>query len=71
MNTLQIPIGAGDMSTAVFKYEVTPINAVYGIKKKSLYHFIVQVCAIVGGIFSMMGLLNTFTLRALDMLKSK
>ncbi|EGR31298.1 hypothetical protein IMG5_113580, partial [Ichthyophthirius multifiliis] len=50
-----------DIPQITFKYEVSPINIVYNTQKQSFYHFLVQVCAIVGGIFSVIGIINSLT----------
>jgi len=41
-----------------FHYEVSPIQASIEEKKRSFMHFITKVCAIVGGAFTLMSLVD-------------
>ncbi|KAJ1421187.1 endoplasmic reticulum vesicle transporter-domain-containing protein [Ochromonadaceae sp. CCMP2298] len=43
-----------------FTYEVSPIQAVFEEKRGGLLHFVTSCCAIVGGAFSVMGLVDVF-----------
>lgn len=47
------------MDSIYFKYQFSPVNMVYTIQKKTVYHFIVQLLAIVGGVFAVIGILNS------------
>jgi hypothetical protein len=73
------------MPSLHFNYEVNPINVIYNRKeKKNIYHFIVQVlynflckiklnklklCAIVGGVFAILGILNLIYLKISSLFK--
>ena len=41
-----------------FNYEISPVQAVFTEKKKTLISFITTVCAIVGGVYTVMGILD-------------
>jgi hypothetical protein len=42
-----------------FRYEFSPITVKFTEKRKSFSHFLVQICAIVGGVFTVLGLVNS------------
>jgi len=42
-----------------FRYEFSPITVKFADKRKSFSHFLVQVCAIVGGVFTVLGIVNS------------
>ncbi|KAL4480097.1 hypothetical protein ABPG74_020613 [Tetrahymena malaccensis] len=66
-----IPKEQTDIVQVSFNYLVSPINIVYQTKNKSVYNFIVQVCAIIGGIFCVFGIINSLTLNVIQSIKSK
>lgn len=39
-------------SQFILKYELTPISVVYSLQKVSLLEFLVQLCAVIGGFFT-------------------
>ena len=41
------------------RYEIAPIYVRYSMTKRSFIHFLVQVCAIIGGIFTVAGLIDS------------
>jgi hypothetical protein len=43
-----------------FNYEVSPIQALFERRRGGLLHFVTSCCAIVGGAFSVMGLVDVF-----------
>jgi hypothetical protein len=48
------------MSPAIwFRYQLTPITVKYTLRTKPLYHFITTVCAIVGGTFTVAGIVDS------------
>jgi len=42
-----------------FRYEFSPITVKFSERRKSFSHFLVQVCAIVGGVFTVLGIVNS------------
>lgn len=57
MSTLAPGSGRG-LPGVYFYYEVSPIQAFIEEKKRSWMHFVTSVCAIVGGAYSLMGLVD-------------
>ncbi|CAK9298850.1 unnamed protein product [Gordionus sp. m RMFG-2023] len=57
-----ISIGPTGPSTPAiwFNYDLNPFTVKYIEKAKPLYHFITTVCAIVGGVFTVAGLIDSF-----------
>jgi hypothetical protein len=47
----------------IFNYELSPIMVKFIEKQKSLIHFVTSCCAIIGGIFTIAGLLDAFLFR--------
>ena len=41
-----------------FRYDLSPVTVLYSQQEKSFFHFLVQLCAIVGGVFAVAGLLD-------------
>lgn len=48
---------------------MNPVSIKYSLKKKSTYHFIVQTLAIVGGVFSVLGILYHVANSVIDKVK--
>lgn len=47
-----------------FNFEISPMQIVYSEYRKSLTHFLTDVCSIVGGIFTVSGIIDSFLYRA-------
>lgn len=43
-----------------FRYDLSPVTVKFSQVQESFFHFIVQVCAIVGGVFTVAGLIENF-----------
>mmetsp|Transcript_21593 Transcript_21593/g.39490 ORF Transcript_21593/g.39490 Transcript_21593/m.39490 type:complete len:334 (+) Transcript_21593:85-1086(+) len=41
-----------------FRYDLSPVTVKFSQEKESLFHFLVQVCAIIGGVFTVSGLVE-------------
>jgi hypothetical protein len=52
------------LSGLFMSYEISPMVVRYVETKKSITHFLTSVCAIVGGIFTVAGLLDAFIYNA-------
>ena len=48
-----------NMPVAKFSYDLSPMSVVVSQEKMPFYHFITQVCAIIGGVFTVIGLLDS------------
>ncbi|CAD8095526.1 unnamed protein product [Paramecium sonneborni] len=64
INEAQMTRTFTEIDSIYFKYQISPVNMVYSIQKKSVYHFIVQLLAIVGGVFAVIGILNSIVQKA-------
>jgi len=76
MNTMQFAQSFRDLEVLpyqnpaiTFKYEVSPITMIFRVQWSNSYNLIVQLCAVVGGIFALMGILNTATWESFAMIK--
>jgi len=52
-------IGRYAMPAIYFRYDMSPIAVKFTKKSKSFSHFLVQLCAIIGGVFTVLGLVNS------------
>jgi endoplasmic reticulum-Golgi intermediate compartment protein 1 len=50
--------GDKEIPVIYFRYRLNPVNIKYFLQEKSFINLIVQILAIVGGIFSVIGLVN-------------
>jgi len=48
------------MPAVYFRYDLSPVTVKFTLTQQSIYHFLVQVCAIVGGVFTVAGLVEQF-----------
>lgn len=46
------------MPAIFFRYSLSPMQVVYDTQRKSFSHFLVYLCAIVGGVFTVAGIVN-------------
>lgn len=56
MHKQELPYG--HMAAAFFKYQLSPITVQFGKEDSSFFHFLTYVCAIVGGVFTVAGMLS-------------
>jgi len=64
-------VGRYRVPAVYFRYELSPITVKFAQRRKSFTHFLVQVCAIVGGVFTVLGLINSVVRSSLRQLKKK
>lgn len=63
-NSNEVPINM-TIPTIYFRYDIAPILVRFEQYKESFFEFFVQVCAIIGGIYSVIGILDTLINRLL------
>lgn len=63
-NSNEVPINM-TIPTIYFRYDIAPILVRFEQFKESFFEFFVQVCAIIGGIYSVIGILDTLINRLL------
>ncbi len=49
----------GSATALYFRYELSPVTVRYTQSRSSFFHFIVQICAIVGGVFTVVGIVDS------------
>jgi hypothetical protein len=42
-----------------FRYDLSPVTVKFTMRKESFFHFLVQICAIIGGIFTVAGIIDS------------
>ncbi|GAB6023900.1 hypothetical protein CHUAL_008635 [Chamberlinius hualienensis] len=52
-----------------FRYDLTPITVQYHTRPKPIYSFFTMLCAIIGGTFTVAGILDSFVFSATEMLR--
>jgi len=67
----QISAGMQGLPGLFFTYEISPMLVIYTQRSKSILHFLTGVCAIVGGIFTVAGMLDSIIYSAEKTLKKK
>ncbi|CAG9566985.1 unnamed protein product [Danaus chrysippus] len=59
------------MPGAFFSYELSPLMVKYTAKERSIGHFATNVCAIVGGVFTVAGIFDTLLYHSLNAFQNK
>lgn len=68
----QIELGTGRSLPGVFFfYDLSPIKVNFGQTKTSFLHFLTSVCAIVGGVFTVSGIIDSFVYHGHRAIKKK
>jgi hypothetical protein len=62
---------AEDHASVKFTYKMSPIQIVVSEKIKPFYHFITSVCAVVGGVFTVAGLMDGMAYNTAKAFKKK
>ncbi len=65
----QQSFGSSQMPGIFVTYELSPIMIKYIEKSKSFSHFLTSCCAIIGGLFTIAGMLDGFTFKYYNMYK--
>jgi len=63
--------GRYQLPAAYFRYDLSPITVEFSERRKSFAHFLVQICAIIGGVFTVLGLVNSLFNTSYHMMKKK
>ena len=64
-------VGRYRLPAIYFRYDMSPITTRFVEKRPPLYHFLVQICAIIGGVFTVMGMVNSSVLMVSKTFKDK
>lgn len=59
------------MPSIYFRYDFSPVTVRYNETKESLFRFLVQICAIVGGVFTIAGIIDALLHRSIVHLAKK
>ncbi|EGR31815.1 hypothetical protein IMG5_101180 [Ichthyophthirius multifiliis] len=58
------------LPTVYYRYDLSPVTVKFSMQKESFLHFLVQICAIIGGIFTVASIVDSIVYRAvLNILK--
>jgi hypothetical protein len=52
-------INTGQLPALYFRYDLSPVTVKFTKAKESFLHFVVQICAIIGGIFTIAGIIDS------------
>jgi hypothetical protein len=61
----------GEVPTVRLNYDIMPLVVQFSAKKKPFYHFITNLCAIVGGVFTVAGIFASVVDKGINTLKQK
>jgi len=61
----------GEVPTVRLAYDILPIIVQFSEKKQAFYHFVTNLCAIVGGVFTVAGIVATVLDKGIATLKKK
>jgi len=68
---IQSAKGGHGLPGVFFMYDLSPIKIQYTERQKSFGHFLTGVCAIVGGVFTVAGIIDSFLFHGLRAMKKK
>ena len=67
-----LPLGTIDFSFGIFfGFEISPLRVVYTETRRSFVHWITSVCAIVGGVATVAGIVDALIYRAERVVQQK
>merc|ERR1719229_476577 len=59
------------MPSLYFRYDFSPVTVRYKETRETLSHFLVQICAVIGGIFTVAGILDSLLHKSIVHLAKK
>ena len=59
------------IASAKFTYDLSPMSVILSERRIPLYHFLTSVCAIIGGVFTVVGLLDSVMYMGINTLAKK
>jgi len=59
------------LPSAVFSYDISPMQVVVTEERKTFASFLTQICAVIGGVFTVTGLLDAFIFHSTNSLRRK
>lgn len=63
--------GESGMPGAFFQYELSPLMVKYTQRQRSLGHFLTNVCAIIGGVYTVAGLIDSVLYHSIRAIQRK
>lgn len=63
--------GESGMPGIFFQYELSPLMVKYTEKDRSFGHFITNLCAIIGGVYTVAGLLDKILYNSFQLIQAK
>ena len=63
--------GINEMPTIHFRYDLSPITVEYKLHKETLLNFIINICAILGGVFTVTGIIDAIIHKSVVILLRK
>jgi len=66
-----VDLNKGTMPGVFFYYEMSDLCAFYDEKAHTMGHFLTHLCAIIGGVFTVLGLVDKAVYRLSDALKTR
>lgn len=63
--------GESGMPGIFFQYELSPLMVKYTEKERSFGHFITNLCAIIGGVYTVAGLFDKILYNSFQLIQAK
>lgn len=68
---ISIMSGESGMPGIFFQYELSPLMVKYTERSRSFGHFATNVCAIIGGVYTVAGLIDTLLYHSVKLIQKK
>jgi len=69
VNELALPLADHVQPQVAFKYDVSPIQVTITEQSLGFVHFLVRICAVIGGVFAVTGMIDTWVFRLIGLLE--
>lgn len=69
--TISVMTGESGMPGIFFQYELSPLMVKYTEKERSFGHFITNLCAIIGGVYTVAGLFDKILYNSFQLIQAK
>lgn len=67
----KLPASERDLAVVTFEYSLSPISVRYSLARVSVTHFLTYICAIIGGVYTVAGLLSRIMYSSTVMIKKR
>lgn len=69
MKVISVVAGESGMPGTFFQYELSPLMVKYTERSRSFGHFLTNICAIIGGVYTVAGLIDSLLYHSYKLMK--